>query len=451
MVRTFLTLLLLAFAGSSIGQTTTHNIDYSKLHDDVAGAMSMGVPYNPFSRYIFTTDATTIDVVAQHHPSLVGDNASAFIGVKINGVMQEPLDYNDGTGESSRTLVLGSGSKVVELINGPKTGPFGSWYSTFVKQVIYPTGASFTVTNPTIPANRVAVLGNSITSGWGSTQWVTNNFVQRLRDVYGMSVIADAYACRSFKWFTDGATGLETPAQQMDALVATNPTSIVIAMSTNDYGYEPAAQPAQTFGVDYTAVLDTLHARLPNAHIYCITPFARANEGPMGHTSENLSNYRDKIVDAVLGRSYVTLLRGETWASYNETNFPDGVPPSDVVHAIIADSLALYLGGTPQNQLPTVTASSSAGIVEVGGSIILSSEAEDTDGTIASYAWSVVSGSGVTILDPSFAGATASFNTAGTKVIRITVTDDDGATAHDDITITVNGAAVRLPVYWQVQ
>ena len=437
-MKKLIILLLLACAGSGFGQTITHSIDYSKLHDDVAGVMSMGGPYNPFSRYIFTTDATTIDVVAQHYPSLVGDGSSAFIGVKINGVMQTPLNYNDGTAESSRTVTLGAGTKTVELINGPKTGPYGSWYSTFVRQVIYPAGSSFSVTNPVTETDRVAILGNSITSGWGSTQWVTNNFVQRLRDIYGIPVIADAYACRSMKWFTDGATGLETPAEQMNNLLAADASVYIIVFGTNDYGYEPAAQPSVTFGSDYAAVLDTIHARKPNARIVCVTMFKRANEGPMGHTSENLEAFRTQIVNAVAGRSYVTLLRGENWATYNTTNFPDGVHPSDGVHAIIADSLAANLDAAPLNQQPTVTASADDVTISTGATVQLSSSASDGDGSIASYAWSIVSGTGVSIASASTQNTTATFSTAGTKVLRVTVTDNEGATGFDDITITVS-------------
>ena len=338
--------MLLLVTGSSFGQTT-YNVDHSQLHDDAASVFG-GVPYNPFSRLVFTTTAGSIDVLAQHHISSF-DGSSAWLGVKINGVMQAPINYNDGSNESSKTVTLGNPgiSKTVELINGPKSGPYGSWYNTFVKSITYPAGTTLTVIPPTTNAD-IAILGNSITSGWGSTNWVRYNFVQRLRDDYGLNVLADAYACRSLKWFTDyGTTGLETPLEQMNRLVCMNPTKIFLVIGTNDYGYEPGYQHVSTFATDYVAVLDTLHARLPGAQIFCVTMFNRANEGAMGHTAIGLAEYRQAIVNAVQGRSYVTLLRGEEWAPYNVNNFSDGVHPSDNVHSIIAQKLAEALGQEP--------------------------------------------------------------------------------------------------------
>ncbi|MBS1598792.1 MAG: tandem-95 repeat protein [Bacteroidetes bacterium] len=68
----------------------------------------------------------------------------------------------------------------------------------------------------------------------------------------------------------------------------------------------------------------------------------------------------------------------------------------------------------------------------------------DPDGTIASYAWSQVSGPGSTITNASAASTVVTGLTAGTYVFKLTVTDNSGATASANVTITVN-PAVNVP------
>ena len=66
----------------------------------------------------------------------------------------------------------------------------------------------------------------------------------------------------------------------------------------------------------------------------------------------------------------------------------------------------------------------------------------DGDGTIVSYAWIRVSGPTTFTLANAMQHATGLTNLfTGTYVFRLTVTDNNGATATDDITVTVNAAA----------
>jgi hypothetical protein len=70
----------------------------------------------------------------------------------------------------------------------------------------------------------------------------------------------------------------------------------------------------------------------------------------------------------------------------------------------------------------------------------------DPDGTIASYTWSLRSGPNTPSLSGSNTTAlSASGMIAGTYVFRLTVTDNKGLTAFDEVTIVVNSAAVIPP------
>ena len=99
----------------------------------------------------------------------------------------------------------------------------------------------------------------------------------------------------------------------------------------------------------------------------------------------------------------------------------------------------------PANLPPTVDAGDNLS-VEQEATVNLSANASDPDGTVAGYQWTQISGTQVNISNPT--GANASFTaptlsdpeTAESLQFQVTVTDDDGATASSNITVTVNPA-----------
>lgn len=100
------------------------------------------------------------------------------------------------------------------------------------------------------------------------------------------------------------------------------------------------------------------------------------------------------------------------------------------------------------NQSPTANAGSDQGIVlPINTVIVNGSFSTDPDGTISTYAWTKISGpSTYTIVSPSSAITTISNLVEGAYVFRLTVTDNEGATATDDVTITVAPAAPIGPI-----
>ncbi|WP_102798712.1 PKD domain-containing protein [Bowmanella denitrificans] len=91
------------------------------------------------------------------------------------------------------------------------------------------------------------------------------------------------------------------------------------------------------------------------------------------------------------------------------------------------------------NQLPVANAGADKSVTE-GATVTLTGAGSDSDGSIVGYAWTQLSGPAVTINNANTADGsfTAPLVTADTDfVFRLTVTDDDGATATDDIRVTV--------------
>lgn len=103
----------------------------------------------------------------------------------------------------------------------------------------------------------------------------------------------------------------------------------------------------------------------------------------------------------------------------------------------------ITLAVTPPPVAGNVGPTASAGndqTVGVGTQVTLNGGGStDSDGTIASYVWSQLGGTGVTL---SGSGATRTFTPtiAGTYTFQLTVTDDDGAAASDTVVVTATSS-----------
>lgn len=102
-------------------------------------------------------------------------------------------------------------------------------------------------------------------------------------------------------------------------------------------------------------------------------------------------------------------------------------------------------GTTGTNQAPTVSAGSAQSITLPASSVTLTGTASDPDGTIASYLWTKVAGSGGTISSPNTASTTVTGLTAGSYTFNLKVTDNAGATANSNVNVTVNSATTPPP------
>lgn len=96
--------------------------------------------------------------------------------------------------------------------------------------------------------------------------------------------------------------------------------------------------------------------------------------------------------------------------------------------------------GTSTNTLPVASAGSDKTITLPTNSVSISGSGTDGDGTIASYAWSKVSGPAATLAGASTQTLQSSAMVEGAYVFRLTVTDDKGGKDTDDVTVTVKAA-----------
>ena len=97
------------------------------------------------------------------------------------------------------------------------------------------------------------------------------------------------------------------------------------------------------------------------------------------------------------------------------------------------------------NQPPLANAGPDQSITLPTSTATLTGSGTDSDGTIASYQWSQVSGpTTATITTPTTATTTVTGLVQGSYTFRLTVTDNRGATATDDSILTVNSVTSSL-------
>jgi hypothetical protein len=111
--------------------------------------------------------------------------------------------------------------------------------------------------------------------------------------------------------------------------------------------------------------------------------------------------------------------------------------------------------GPAGNAPPTCSASvSPAGTVAAGATVTLSGTDADSDGTIASRAWTQTSGTTVTLSGASTPTATftaPSVSGGATLGFRYTVTDNLGATATSNVTVTVTSSTASIALRGSTQ
>ena len=108
--------------------------------------------------------------------------------------------------------------------------------------------------------------------------------------------------------------------------------------------------------------------------------------------------------------------------------------------ATSTDDVTVTVNAAP-NQAPTANAGTDITLTLPLNSTILTGSGYDPDGTIASYAWTRVSGpTAFTLVNANASSTALNGLVQGTYVFRLTVTDNSGATATDNVTVTVNAA-----------
>ncbi|WP_247237864.1 PKD domain-containing protein, partial [Telluribacter sp. SYSU D00476] len=105
------------------------------------------------------------------------------------------------------------------------------------------------------------------------------------------------------------------------------------------------------------------------------------------------------------------------------------------------DEVSVQVNAAPANQAPTANAGADQTITLPTNTVTLAGSGNDPDGSIAAHQWTQQSGPNTaTLVNANTASLTANDLVAGTYTFRLTVTDNQGATAHDEVSVQVNAA-----------
>lgn len=138
------------------------------------------------------------------------------------------------------------------------------------------------------------------------------------------------------------------------------------------------------------------------------------------------------IASAAQASTAVTNLIQGTYQFQLKVTDNNGATGTDTVSVIVNAAV---------NQPPVAHAGADQTITLPVNTVTLNGNATDPDGIIASYQWTKISGpASYTITSPSAATTSVSLLEQGVYVFRFTVTDNNGATATDDVQVTVNAA-----------
>lgn len=111
-----------------------------------------------------------------------------------------------------------------------------------------------------------------------------------------------------------------------------------------------------------------------------------------------------------------------------------------IIGAIGRDTMQVIVNAAVTNQAPVANAGSDKSITLPVNSVTLSGSGTDADGTIASYAWTKLTGPETfSITSASAASTTITALVQGVYTFQLKVTDNNGASATDVVQVTVSG------------
>ena len=149
-------------------------------------------------------------------------------------------------------------------------------------------------------------------------------------------------------------------------------------------------------------------------------------------------------VNTVSPSTNTTINSGATLlVTYTLTGSLSAAPGTTITGTFTKMGLSCSQSVSVANVAPVANAGSAQEInINTTTSVNLSGSATDSDGSIASYAWTKTGGTGAAtpvITSPSSAATTVTgLNAAGTYIFTLTATDNNGATGTANVTITVN-------------
>lgn len=145
-------------------------------------------------------------------------------------------------------------------------------------------------------------------------------------------------------------------------------------------------------------------------------------------TITDTSKFKFVYNDTSIAKTYIL---GAIYVDMRNVTYNDSIVLQPMTSAVLLYSSALI-------NTPPVAVAGPDQIITVTSTVVDGTGSYDTDGTIVSYLWSQLSGPTASIVSPFSPTTSIVFTGTGTRVFRLTVTDNNGATGTDNVQILVN-------------
>lgn len=298
--------------------------------------------FTPETTYHYGSTFSHVDVLTSATDFIVGVSSPVYdyypdyaaIGVYVNGSFNQQIDATVAT-MLEYPITLPAGSKTVSFVNGLQTsngGIQGSFVTSIrANQSMVQVGGQV--------SDCLLFYGDSITVGSDASPITQNAYALLIRSAIntlfdGVPPLAvEAWGGRSLY---EDCVDAPARAAFVAKVAAYDPVTFYMTIGTNDYGLN--LWTAANFGTAYAALLDALHAAMPDLYIYCQSPILRLVETANGLGS-TLEDYRDAIAAAVVGRTaFCEFVDGKPFVDIDD--IPDGVHPDTAGHTSYASNVA---------------------------------------------------------------------------------------------------------------
>ncbi len=403
-----------------------------------------------------------------------GATGSDTVTITVNAAPNEPPVANAG---SNKTITLPTNS--VSLDGSNSSDPDGTIAAYSWKQVSGPSTATITNGNTATPVVSGLVAGQymfqlTVTDNSGATATAQVKIIVNAAPA-NQPPVANAGTNQTITLPTNAATLDGTGSEDPDGTIASYKWTEISGPSQgtlSNSGNATATASNLVQGVYAYQLVVTDNNGATDADTVTITVNAAPNQPPVANagssktitlptSSVSLDGSKSSDPDGTIaayswkqvsGPSTATITNGNT-ATPVVSNLKAGqymfqLTVTDNSGATATAQVKIIVNAAPVNQPPVANAGTNQTITLPTNAVTLDgSGSEDPDGTITTYAWTKISGpSQGTVVNPGDASTLANNLVQGTYSYKLTVTDNDGATGSDTVTITVNAAPNEPPV-----
>ncbi len=400
---------------SSNNSTTSSTVSITV--DNTAPVRSAG---SPSSALPLNTTSTTLSLTTNESATC---SYSTTAGTTYNAMT--PFTTTGSTSHSATISGLTNGSNYIYYVRCRDTHNNTNINDYAISFSVTANSASPTV-SITAPLNNAVVSGSSVSVTANAADDISVSGVQFKLDGSNLNA-EDTGSPYVTTWnsttATDGTHQLSAVARDGDGNITTSSTIFVTVDNTAPV--RSGRSPSGSLTVDTTSTTLSLFTNEAATCKYSTT--ANVAYGSMANTFGTTGGVSHST--AISGLS-----NGSSYAYY--VRCIDTHNNADTSDYVISFTIA-----TAPNNPPIADAGSSQSITLPTSVFTLTGAGSDSDGTIASYGWTQISGTPVTITSPSSAVTTVTgITVADTYTFRLTVTDNNGTNDTADVTVTVNAA-----------